>query len=129
MKKYISVILCLICISTLAACGQKADPVSLPPHNEITSVDITVGGKTVSHSDKAWISETAAEISASEPTARKSVQDTPQVKSYIKIDIRAGEKTTALFAYGDDGKYYIEQPYQGIYRIDKKLYERLRQAV
>ena len=57
MKKYISLFLCLTCVLTLVACGKKADPITLPQIDEITSVDITVGENTVSHSDKTWISE------------------------------------------------------------------------
>ena len=52
MKKYISLFLCLTCVLTLVACGKKADPITLPQIDEITSVDITVGENTVSHSDK-----------------------------------------------------------------------------
>ena len=56
--------------------------------DEITSIDITFGENTVSHSDKTWISEIIADISSSEPTKKESVQDCPQVESYIKIDFQ-----------------------------------------
>ncbi len=96
MKKYISIFLCLACVLTLVACGKKADPIKLPQTDEITSIDITVGGNTVSHSDKTWISEIIANISSSEPanisssepTKKESVQDVPQAESYIKIDFQ-----------------------------------------
>lgn len=45
MKKYISIFLCLACVLTLVACGKKADPITLPKTDQITSIDITVGGK------------------------------------------------------------------------------------
>ena len=32
-----------------------------------------------------------------------------------------------IFAYEDRGKCYLEQPYQGIYKIDRKLFERLKE--
>ena len=90
------------------------------------SIDITFGENTVSHSDKTWISEIIADISSSEPTKKESVQDFPQVESYIKIDFRLETGTSTIFAYEDRGKYYLEQPYQGIYKIDRKLFERLK---
>lgn len=126
MKKYVSIFLCLACVLTLVACGKKADPITLPQTDEITSIDITVGENTVSHSDKTWISEIIADISSSEPTKKESVQDVPQADSYIKIDFRHETGTITIFAYEDRGKYYLEQPYQGIYKTDRKLFERLK---
>ena len=111
---------------TLVACGKKASPIMLPQTDEITSIDITVGESTVSHSDKTWISEVIADISSSEPTKKESVQDFPLVESYIKIDFRLKTGTSTIFAYEDRGKYYLERPYQGIYKIDRKLFERLK---
>ena len=128
MKKFLSLFLCLTCVLTLVACGKKADPITLPQTDEITSIDITVGENTVSHSDKTWISEIIADISSSEPTKKESVQDFPQVESYIKIDLRYETGTITIFAYEDRGKYYLEQPYQGIYKIERKLFERLNET-
>lgn len=128
MKKIISLFLCLTCVLTLVACGKKADPITLPQIDEITSVDITVGENTVSHSDKNWISEIITGISSSEATKKESVQDVPQAESYIKIDFRFETGTSTIFAYEDSGKYYIEQPYQGIYKIGSQLFEKLQES-
>ena len=127
MKKILSLFLYITCILTLVACGKKAAPITLPRADEITSIDITIEENTVSHSDKTWISEVIADISSSEPTKKESVQDFPQVESYIKIDFRLETGTSTIFAYEDRGKYYLEQPYQGIYKIDRKLFERLKE--
>ena len=124
MKKYISLFLCLTCILTLVACGKKAAPIQLPQTSDITSVDVTVGENTTNHSDTAWISEIISDISSSEPTSKQSVQDFPQTESYIKIDFQFETGTSTIFAYEENGKHYIEQPYQGIYKIDSQLYER-----
>ena len=133
MKKFLSLFLCLTCVLTLVACGKKVAPITLPQTDEITSIDITFGENTVSHSDKTWISEIIADISSSEPTKKESVQDFPQAESYIKIDFRhetfrLETGTITIFAYEDRGKYYLEQPYQGIYKIDRKLFERLKET-
>ena len=128
MKKYVSIFLCLACVLTLVACGKTADPITLPQTDEITSIDITVGENTVSHSDKTWISEIIANISSSEPTKKESVQDVPQAESYIKIDFQFEAGTSTLFVYEDSGKYYLEQPYQGIYKIDSQLYSQLQET-
>ena len=127
MKKFLSLFLCLTCVLTLVACGKKADPIRIPQTDEITSIDITVRENTVNHSDKTWVSEIITDISSSEPTKKESVQDVPQVESYIKIDFQFETGTSTIFAYEDSGKYYIEQPYQGIYRIDSQLFEKLQE--
>ena len=101
MKKFLSLFLCLTCVLTLVACGKKVAPITLPQTDEITSIDITFGENTVSHSDKTWISEIIADISSSEPTKKESVQDCPQVESYIKIDFQFETGTSTIFAYED----------------------------
>lgn len=121
MKRFLSLFLCLTCILTLAACGRKAAPITLPQADKITSIDVTIAENT-------WISEVIADISSSEPTKKESVQDFPQAESYIKIDFRLEKGTITIFAYEDRGKYYLEQPYQGIYKIDRKLFERLKET-
>ena len=118
MKKILSWFLYITCILTLVACGKRAAPITLPRADEITSIDITFEENTVSHSDKTWISEVIADISSSEPTKKES---------YIKIDFRLKTGTSTIFAYEDRGKYYLERPYQGIYKIDRKLFERLKE--
>ena len=40
----------------------------------------------------------------------------------------AATGTITIFAYEDRGKYYLEQPYQGIYKTDRKLFERLNET-
>ena len=128
MKKFLSLFLCLTCVLTLVACGKKVVPITLPQTDEITSIDITIEENTVSHSDKTWMSEIIADISSSKPTKKESVQDVPQAESYIRIDFRHETGTITIFAYEDRGKYYLEQPYQGIYKIERKLFERLKET-
>ena len=128
MKKFLSLFLCLTCILTLVACGKKVASITLPQADKITSIDITIGENTVSHSDKTWMSEIIADISSSKPTKKESVQDVPQAENYIKIDFRHETGTITIFAYEDRGKYYLEQPYQGIYKIERKLFERLKET-
>ena len=132
MKKFLSLFLFLTCILTLAACGKKAAPITLPQADKITSIDITIAENTVSHSDKTWMSEIIADISSSKPTKKESVQDVPQAESYIRIDFRhetgTETETITIFAYEDRGKYYLEQPYQGIYKIERRLFERLKET-
>ena len=126
MKKFILLILSLACIVALSACGRKARPIVLPEASDITSIDITVGNDCVNYTDGIQISEIISGLSGSEPTNRESIQDTPHVQNYMKIDFQFETGTSTLFVYEENAKYYVEQPYQGIYEIDSRLYEQLR---
>lgn len=123
MKKWFSVIICVACILTLFACGKKANPIVLPQSSDVVSVDVTVGENTVNCSDKTWIDEVISGLSDSKPTNRDSVQDFPQVDNYIKVELNSQTEKTTVFVYKDKGKFYIEQPYNGIYIIDSDLYK------
>ena len=128
MRKYISLFLFLNCILTLAACGKKADPITLPEASEITSIEVTVGENIINHEERTWISEVISNISGAKPSSKESIQDVPVVENYIKIDFRFETGTSTVFAYENQGKYYVEQPYQGIYEIDRQLYEALQKV-
>ena len=123
MKKCFSVIICVACILTLFACSKNANPIILPQSSDVVSVDVTVGENTVNCSDKIWIDEVISGLSDSKPTNKQSVQDFPQVDNYIKVELNSQTEKTTVFVYKDKGKFYIEQPYNGIYIIDSDLYK------
>lgn len=128
MKKCFSVIICVVCILTLFACSKKANPIVLPQSSDVVSVDVTVGENTVNCSDKTWIDEVISGLSDSKPTHRESVQDSPHVKDYMRIEINSQTEKTTVFVYKDKGKFYIEQPYNGICIIDEETYNQLKEV-
>ena len=128
MKKYFSVIICVVCILTLFACSKKANPIVLPQSSDVVSVDVTVGENTVNCSDKTWIDEVINGMTDSKPTNRESVQDSPQVDNYIKVELNSQTEKTTVFVYKDKGKFYVEQPYSGICIIDEETYNQLKEV-
>lgn len=128
MKKYFSVIICVVCILTLFACIKKANPIVLPQSSDVVSVDVTVGENTVNCSNKTWIDEVISGLSDSKPTNRESVQDSPHVKDYMRIEINSQTEKTTVFVYKDKGKFYVEQPYNGICIIDEETYNQLKEV-
>lgn len=128
MKKYFSVIICVVCILTLFACSKNANPIVLPQSSDVVSVDVTVGENTVNCSDKTWIDEVISSLSDSKPTHRESVQDFPHVKDYMRIEINSQTEKTTVFVYKDKGKFYVEQPYSGICIIDEETYNQLKEV-
>ena len=127
MKKCSLLTAALVLLVMLTACG-KAEPMTLPETGEIVSVDVTAGDQTVQHTDEAWISEMVTALSGAEPTGRESVQDIPQAEELVRLDLQLGSGASTLFAYQEDGHFYVEQPYQGIYQITGEQYAWLGEA-
>ena len=119
MKKLIVLVLALICVFGLIGCGQQAEPIVLPAVDEIDSMNITTfDNSEISYSNKEWIEQFVDILANTEATNKESVQDIPNVENYGKVDISYDNKKTTIFYYTEKGKYYIEQPYQGIYVTD-----------
>lgn len=121
MKSTAAILLTVIMCFSLASCG-KADPIVLPDRDDIANISVVIDGETIYHEDSAWIDSVMFGIADAEPTSKESVQDVPQVDDYIKLDIQLYGGVSTVFAYEEDGKYYIEQPYQGIYELDSDTY-------
>ena len=78
---------------------------------------------TVTRDDPQYLRDVLKRASAAVPTDLKSVSDTPMQADYVQIELVQPQRSSRLFAYEDQGKYYLEQPYQGVYEIDRALYE------
>lgn len=119
MKKIITRVLILTCVFGLIGCRKQAEPIVLPSVDEIDSINITTfDSSEISYSDEEWIEQFVDVLTKGEATTKESVQDIPNVESYGKVDISYNDKVSTIFYYTEDGKYYIEQPYQGIYITD-----------
>ncbi len=124
MKSTAAILLTVIMCFVLASCG-KADPIVLPDRDNIANISVVIDGEIIYHEDSSWIDSVMSGIADAEPTSKESVQDVPQVDDYIKLDIQLFGGVSTVFAYEEDGKYYIEQPYQGIYELDSDTYSRI----
>lgn len=106
----------------LLGCGKHAAPIVLPSANDIDSICITTFDETeVSFSDKAWIEQFITIVNETKATTKASIQDVPNAETYGKVDISNNNGVITLFYYTEKGKYYIEQPYQGIYKADTDI--------
>lgn len=130
MKKVL-VLLSMICLLTLPGCGKQAAPIVLPEPENITEIRIKDGESVRIHSDSELIRQILSALADAKPTNKQSIQDAPQNKNAIQIEFQfkadapfqAGLST--VFAYEERGKYYVEQPYQGIYSISQDVYNML----
>ncbi len=124
-KRALAGVLAGLVLCALSACGEKAAPITLPEAEALCAVDVINGDSTVSHYDETWIGDFLEDVGGAEPTDIPSVQDAPVNTAYIQVDLRyAAGGTGTFFVYEDRGRYYVEQPYQGVYRISETLYER-----
>ena len=102
--------------------SRKASPINLPPIDQIGDITITGSdGTQALYADKEMIERIISVITQSIPTAKQSVQDCPQVDNYGEIDISNNGGTTTIFYYRENGRNYIEQPYQGIYETEADM--------
>lgn len=58
-------------------------------------------------------------IGENRPTRKMSVNDTPYVDEYFIITINTENRQYRYFLYEDNGRAYLESPYEGVYRLNK----------
>ena len=121
----------LIVIIALAAimCGvvyvlSSNKKINLPKMGEVEEVLIKEDNRGVTISDKKEI-EKIYKIIENKKSMKKSVTDTPKdVKKLTKISFIIGDdEKNIMNIYMKDDMYYLEQPYNRIFKLSKKEYE------
>lgn len=121
---YKIILVIALCLS-LCACSQEPKAIVLPDVDDIVSIQISFDEITESHKDAVWIEKAICGLADSESTNKESVQDAPDVERYLEINIEHQKGCSTLFVYEQDDKFYVEQPYQGIWEIESELYSYL----
>jgi len=128
VKKTFLILLSILLLAlNLSACAKiNKSPLHLPTDSDIESIKISHSGSDIELSDSKFIAEIIAKANSAGFTNKKSVQDYPSFPEMIQIDFtdKSGN-TTTLFVYEHQNKWYIEQPYQGIYTTDNELVQML----
>ena len=102
----------------------------LPKADDVTSVEIQLynhgeAPDAVIIADQARIDFILGELSSGQKTMDQSIHDAPAVSNYLAFNIQIADRTRRLFLYAENDKYYIEEPYIGIYKTDKIVYQAL----
>lgn len=102
----------------------KSEPVMLAPDDSISIINIQqidggISSQAINISDKADINLIVHALKNTRKTLRDSVNDYPDVKSFLQIDM-AGSTAQRFYLYNDGKNSYIEQPYVGIFKIDDR---------
>lgn len=94
--------------------------IHLPESSTISSIEITSKAETMQYKEIEEIDSIIQRLSNSELTRKTSVQDVPLVEDYTSIILNLvnGEPIT-LYVYQENENWFIELPYQGIYKINK----------
>lgn len=107
----------------LTGCRRNtAEPIILPTVDDICSINIElIDGRQMSYENSESIKQIISAISIGKATNKESVQDFPSEDEYGTINIESNDGTTTVFYYVNSGKYFVEQPYQGIYEAVDNL--------
>ena len=115
--------LAVLALLLLTGCGKAAPPLVLPTAEEVRSV--AVASSTGTETEMESSGEIAAvldALSSAVPTRIPSVNDAPpDGTAYDTIRLRTEGGDILLYAYEKRGKHYLEQPYQGVYRLPLPL--------
>lgn len=140
MKKeiWIFIIVLYMCIGSILGivCYNKTNKSSyalnLPSADSVYNIDLEQNGNRIEIKEQEKIKDIVNVVAGVKRTTNdESVQDSPiNVDNEIKIDFEFGEnKISTVFVYEKKDKYFIEQPYNGIYRISPDEYNSIEKYI
>lgn len=136
--KMIFIIILLVCVGGVLGIlyfnkiNKSSYTLNIPSDDSVYSINLEQNGKRIEVSEQDKIKDIIYIISeVKRTTTNESIQDSPiNVENEIKIDFEYEEnKTSTVFVYKKNGKYFIEQPYNGIYRISLDEYNSIEKYI
>ena len=136
--KMIFIIILLVCVGGVLGIlyfnkiNKYSYTLNIPSDDSVYSINLEQNGKRIEVSEQEKIKDIIYIISeVKRTTTNESIQDSPiNVENEIKIDFEYEEnKTSTVFVYKKNGKYFIEQPYNGIYRISPDEYNSIEKYI
>lgn len=127
MKRMHTVMVMILLVLLLGACGKTTYTLKLPALEKLSSATLTQGERVRTLSEEADVEAVLSTLAAGRTTRSESIQDAPVgVDTPIRVDFVFREGgVSVLWVYTNEkrGKYFIEQPYNGIYEITVEEYE------
>jgi len=126
--KTVYIIICLVLLAVAVGLififAKPAQRLELPDAESVDYVEmeqfndrLSVG--TVIITDKNEYEKMLSTLSGSKKTWRQSINDAPYEEDYLLIKIYFNERMRGLYLYSQGNRYYIEEPYAGIYKGNK----------
>ena len=134
-EKMIFIIILLVCVGGALGIlyfNKSSYTLNIPSDDSVYNINLEQNGKKIEVSEQDKIKDIIYIISeVKRTTTSESIQDSPiNVENKIKIDFKYKEnKTSTVFVYKKKGKYFIEQPYNGIYRISPDKYNSMEKYI
>ena len=137
-RKLIFIIVLLVCVSVILGVlyfnkvYKSSYALNIPSEDNVYNISLEQNGKRIQVNEQDKIKDIINIIGkVKRTTTNESVQDSPiNVENEIKIDFEYDEnKTSTVFVYKKKGKYFIEQPYNGIYRISLDDYSSIEKYI
>ena len=121
MKKIgLVVIIIMLGIYTFHSNKKTLD---LPNASKVESGHVHGGAMTTAYEcDESKISSLIKNIEEKSSYSKESVNDNPNNVDYIKVKM----DTKTYYVYERNGKTYIEEPYNGIWKISSDLYKTIK---
>ena len=136
--KMIFIIILLVCVGGVLGIlyfnkiNKSSYTLNIPSDDSVYSINLEQNGKRIEVSEQDKIKDIIYIISeVKRTTTNESIHDSPiNVENEIKIDFEYEEnKTSTVFVYKKNGKYFIEQPYNGIYIISPDEYNSIEKYI
>lgn len=102
----------------LSGCAGNDNAEIVKESSKLQEINLTLyNGKSVNVTELEKVEDIVKVINGAASTKKESVQDVPDAKQYGKIILVSKEDERTLYYYEREGKYYIEEPYVGIYGV------------
>lgn len=100
-----------------------APPIFVPPAESIIALYVSSNesGKAVVLRED--LEKIIHAIDHAKPTRKMSTNDYPTARPYYIIEVLSGGNTTRYFVYEEYDSVYLENPYQGVYAVNRNLLE------
>lgn len=130
MKKRIAII-CALLVFVLAVTGvyyvfnsifPESEPINCPTVENIVSVTVSDNNNEEVEISNELLEKLVSGIANAKPTRKQSVNDYPTANPHYEIEIRTNERLYCYFVYEEGSVYYIELPYEGVWRTDAEFY-------
>ncbi len=122
----IVVVILLVGIGGYFYLNRESYQIKLPVYNDLVSLNFERGSNGSLVGSEEAINDVYNILKKLSNSHKKSVNDTPKVSDYIKIVFNYSEvAATTVYAYKENSHYYIEQPYNGIYKITKDDFNKI----
>lgn len=99
----------------------RAEGIEYPAYENLVYVSVSCNNRDEIQINREDFEKFILNIHSAKPTRRQSVNDYPGINPFYTIEMKTTEKTYRYFLY-EEGAFYIEIPYQGVYYSTAEFY-------